>query len=567
MTPSPLHTTVEYLNFAKKIEQSFQLYETYKMSNTNNEAGFAGSWRCWSSMKIDGDERIPMLFRLWPEPWDNSIRYGALNIWNRIIFNADKFDTNIRDDGCGFSQEGEERFLQLAAENDANEASRYGWGLKAFLAAAAPGYFDPWEIATRYTNTARPNIYKTPYKGKFTTCKSGSSDMLFPSGTSITVHPQASKFNTSKLSYMNAQEMANLFKEIVCTRYSETILRKVRFHFIITGADNVTVELDSWAAEAEWHSLEYCLKQAVECGLATVLMPETVRPVVAGRLHARHTVYQIKPMLKKKNIDYGPLTPFPLYGRRTIDSTLIHHFNNERMIEALPKGIATGKRFHNSENGQIGFVQFIPTNPEIDYSLMPRPATIKTSYLDTTHEWLNWTIMLKDIYSNTVSDSASASDSASETASASQEVAGGGGESSNLVVPDVNTLLFAEDPVLQKRYRAEQTDGTTVETYTSPPWIGLPMGIKTVRDGLHTIILHRQKMKDIDADFNKAQQAACEYAHARNLQPENIKVIIILSIKEPKKKTERLKILQELKEKCQGPYFPLASRIEFGIEP
>lgn len=516
-------------------------------------------------MKIDGDERVPMLFRLWPEPWDNSIRYGALNIWNRIVFNAGKFDTNIRDDGDGFSEEGEQRFLQLAAENDANEASRYGWGLKAFLAAAAPGYFDPWEIATRYKNTARPNIYKTPYKGKFTTCKSGSSDMLFPSGTSITIHPEGSKFNTSKLSYTNAQEMADLFKEIVCSRYSEAVLQKVRFHFIITGADNITIELDSWAAGAEWHSLEYCLKQAVELGLATILIPETIRPVVVGRLDVRHVVYQITATSKKKNIDYGPLNPFPLYGRRTIDSTLIHHFNNERMIEALPKGIATGKRFHNSENGQIGFVQFIPTNPETDYSLMPRPATIKTSYLDTTPEWLKWTVMLKEIYGNTVSDSASETASQGETIDngASASASANSGE---IVVPDVNDLLFADDPVLQKRYRAEHIDGAVVETYTSPPWIGLPMGIKSVYNGLHTIILHRQKMKDIDSDFNKAQQAACEYAHARTLPPENIRVIILLSIKEPKKKIERLKILQELKEKCQGPYFPLASRIEFGIE-
>jgi len=515
---------------------------------------YEGTWRCWASMMIDGDERVPMLFRLWPEPWDNSIKYGSKIIWNSIIYDAEteKFNIVIRDNGNGFSEEGEARFLQLAAEKDANEASRYGWGLKAFIASTCPNYFDYWEIGTRYTNTARATIYKGPYKAKYTNSTSGPSDMLFPSGTSITVSCDKNKFTTSKLNYETAKSMASLFKEIVCTRYSEEVLRNVRFHFTIKDADGVTIDLDSWSSNTEWHSLEYSLKLAVEQGLAKILIPESFRPFDNDRMKVRHVVYQINPISKKKNVDYGPLNDFPMYGRRTIDSTLIHHFNNQRMIEAIPKGNATGKRFHNSENGQIGFVQFIPTNPELDFSCMPRPATIKTSYLTTTPEWSKWINMLKNIY---VNDKIRDDDSQSSIVS----------EPADIVIPNPNDTLFADDPVLQKRYRTEKERGF-VETYTPASWIGLPMGIKTINDGVHTVIMHRQKMKDVETDFMKAHLAACEYAHDHGLEPANVQFIILLSIKEAKKRSERMEALRDLKMRVSGRYFPMAERIEFGLE-
>ena len=522
---------------------------------------YAGTWRCWSSMMIDGDERVPMLFRLWPEPWDNSIKYGATNIWNNVVYNAEtgKFDITIRDNGIGFSEEGESRFLQLAAETDANESSRYGWGLKAFIASACPNYFDSWEIATRYQNTARPNIYKGPYKAKYTKCMAGPPDMLYPSGTAITMSADKSKLNTSKIAYETAAAMAALFKEIVCTRYSEQVLRAVHFHFNLTGSDGVTIELDSWAPNAEWHSFEYCMNQAVQQGIATVMMPETLRDFDAeNRMKVRHVAYQINSMPKKKNVDYGALNDFPLYGRRNMDSTLIHHFNNQRMIQSLPKGVATGKHFHNSENGQIGFVQFIPTNPETDFKLMPTPATIKTSYLTTTPEWRAWMAMLKDIYTSVTPTKPDDTSSQVSTESPS--------EPGEIIIPNSSETLFADDPVLQKRFKAEKEKGSAVETYSSPAWVGLPMGIKTIENGVHTIILHRQKMKDVETDFIKAHVAACEYAHERKLEPAQVQFIILLSIKEPKKRSERMEALRELKARVGGRYFPLAERIDFGLE-
>ena len=504
-------------------------------------------------MSIDGDERVPMHMRLWPEAWDNSAKYGATNIWNSVIYNSvtGKFDITIRDNGSGFSERGEERFLQLAAENDANEASRYGWGLKAFIASACPNYFDSWEIATRYQNTLRPNIFKGPYKAKYTKCVAGPSDMLFPSGTAITMSAEKSKFNTSKIPYESAAAMAALFKEIVCTRYSETVLCSIRFHFSITGADGVTIDMDSWAPGTEWHSFEYCMKLAVTQGTAAVIIPESFHDFgTEGRMKVRHVTYQILSAPKKKVTDYGALTDFPLYGRRAVDSTLIHHFNNQRMIEATPKGIATGKRPHPSENGQIGFVQFIPANPDTDYGLMPRPATIKTSYLTTTPEWGRWMEMLKDIYAGVKLE-----DTSSQVS-----------EPAEIVIPNPNETLFADDAVLQKRFNKEKDKGSAVETYTPPGWTGLPMGIKTIENGVHTIIMHRQKMKDVETDFMKSHQAACEYAHERGLLPAEIQFIILLSIKEPKKRSERMEALRELKARIGGRYFPLAERIEFGLE-
>jgi hypothetical protein len=517
---------------------------------------YAGTWRCWASMSIDGDERVPMLMRLWPEAWDNSTKYGATNIWNNVVFNTEtgKFNITIRDNGAGFSERGEERFLQLAAENDANEASRYGWGLKAFIASACPNYFDSWEIATRYQNTLRPNIFKGPYKAKYTKCVAGPSDMLFPSGTAITMSADKSKFNTSKIPYESATAMAALFKEIVCTRYTESVLCSVRFHFTITDSDGLTVEMDSWAPGAEWHSFEYCMKLAVTQGTATVFIPESFRDFDAeGRMKVRHITYQIVSTPKKKVTDYGALNDFPLYGRRAVDSTLIHHFNNQRMIEATPKGIATGKRPHPSENGQIGFVQFMPTNPETDYGLMPRPATIKTSYLTTTPEWSKWIGMLKDIYTSVPAASEPDEPPAKEPSG-----------SPGIIIP--NCPPFADDPVLQKRFNAAIDNGSQVETYSPAGWTGLPMGMKTVENGVHTVIMHRQKMKDVETDFMKTHQAACEYAHERGLLPAEVQFIILLSIKEPKKRSERMEALRELKARISGRYFPLAERIEFGLE-
>jgi hypothetical protein len=379
--------------------------------------------------------------------------------------------------------------------------------------------------------------------------------MLYPSGTLITLSAHKSKFNTSKLSYETTKKMAELFKEIVCTRYSEQVLRAVEFHFTITGTDGVECEMNSWDALKPWHSFEYCMKEAVTSNMATVMLPETVREFDSeGRMKVRHVVYSINPMTKKANADYGPLNDFPLYGRRNMDSTLIHHFNNQRMIQTIPKGVATGKHFHNSENGQIGFVQFIPTNAHTDYGLMPRPATIKTSYLTTTPEWGAWMAMLKDIYTVGPPKPDDAS---------SQTSGGTSSEPTPIVIPNPDETIFADDPVLYKRFNSDKEKGLNVETYLPPPWTSLPMGMKTIENGVHTIILHRQKMKDVETDFMKAHQAACEYAHDRKLKPEEVQFIILLSIKEPKKRSERTGALEELKKRLGGAYFPLAQRIEF----
>jgi hypothetical protein len=143
---------------------------------------------------------------------------------------------------------------------------------------------------------------------------------------------------------------------------------------------------------------------------------------------------------------------------------------------------------------------------------------------------------------------------------------GSASEPSDIIIPNSNETLFADDPTLQKRYLAEKDKGSNVETYTSPSWTGLPMGFKTVENGFHTIVLHRQKMKDVETDFMKAHLAACEYAHEHALEPSSLQFIILLSIKEPKKRSERMEALRELKTRIGGKYFPLAERIDFGLE-
>lgn len=531
---------------------------------------YEGLHRASACHSIKNSDMIPEIIQLVPEVSDNSITYGAtqIDVGMTVTDDLDKMNVLFRDNGRGFGERGEARFFQWASAADANMGSRYGHGLRGFLAKAEPDYNScTWSIGTRTPESVRSVVYCSPYRGKWTKSNRGPDDYLEPHGTEIRVVMRTGLLRTDKASYETTDALAALLKEIFRTRYSEAILRRVRFLFTLKGRDGKVVTMDSHEPGKEWHSLEHTLQEAVRQGFAFLVLPETHRNFDSeGRVQLRHICYGIRGGGggKKKVVDYGPLEDFPLFGRRAMSASLIHTFNGDRMIEACSIPEILGVPRHNRFNGLIAFAQFIPRSEKEDFHLLPRPATIKVAFLNTTPEWQAWLKMCREIWSGLKigSDGVEGGEVPAEGPGVVPPV-------EPPVGPPIYRWYEHLDPALTRHYERQiHTFGVeAVKPFDVAPYLDLPLGVVTVNEGFHTILMHRQKMKDLRADFFRCHAALAEYATKEGLAPTDLQMLILLSITNERKKKERLDELRALKaEVATMGYYPLASRIDFGLE-
>jgi hypothetical protein len=208
------------------------------------------------------------------------------------------------------------------------------------------------------------------------------NETLMPSGTEW-----AMKFNPAILGPIlrgstewAASRVADALEELIQTRYSEEILRRIRFELEVVdrrpGGAAEPIRRDSHAAGTEWHSFQWHVEAEVAAGRAYVARDKVVE-IPGGRW-----IYRGYKILVDGRAAYPLKTQFPRYGLRNMLCSRVHTSLNGRMIEAIPYYKMVGREAnHNDFNGYIEFVNFV-ADTAADYDKMPVPCTTKVSFYE-----------------------------------------------------------------------------------------------------------------------------------------------------------------------------------------
>jgi hypothetical protein len=328
-------------------------------------------WRASATEAVPYTDDYSEALLVLPELWDGGIGQGkATKITTTIVHLNDKEAMLIvEDDGGGIKNT--TRLLSWAATKASDNIHRNGHGTKKCLTKFSPDY-NRAEWSTTFRNKNR-NVIKitSPFLGRDTRTDELEDDTttLMPSGTIISI-----KFDKSVLGKCKTDsDILKNLKEIITTRYSEDILSRVEFVIKIIKNDRIIINESS--KEKKWHSFKHDVEESVLKN-ETYLSRRSTHTIPGGRWEFEE--YRIR--LDGRSA-WSFKETFPTYGKRNMNCTRIHISIDGRMIEAIPYAKILNKEIHNSHNGMIGFVNFIPDSPET-FNEMPIPCTTKVSFYE-----------------------------------------------------------------------------------------------------------------------------------------------------------------------------------------
>jgi hypothetical protein len=159
-------------------------------------------------------------------------------------------------------------------------------------------------------------------------------------------------------------------KEIIPHRYSRKHLDTTTFTVKIVQDDKVLYEENSRA----WKSFADAMEFEVQEGRARLIRGPRTGRFGSGKWEAKEYDLEDDSVLSKI---------FQKYGTRTMDASRTHMSLDGRCIEARHLHKMMGiSNSHNSKNGRISIVNFVP-DLEREYISLPTPATTKIAFSDT----------------------------------------------------------------------------------------------------------------------------------------------------------------------------------------
>lgn len=333
---------------------------------------YSGLWRHSSMEKTPYTEDFPEALLVLPELFDGAIAHGrAPKITVQFLYKAPGVWTlRVVDPGRGLWNE--TRFKRWAAASSVSKEHQNGHGHKKALTKFAPDYKTAnWIV--RYRKEHGNLITLTgPFMGDVTPKIESDDDVttLMPSGTETMVD-----FDPVILGKYANDPRSLLFavKEIIQTRYPESVLARVEFQIEADGlndaGDRVRFQMNSRAQE--WHSFRWHVEQGVSAGY--------IRAYEVNQEHTslgapwRLSVYKILP---KGTSSFLLKNEFPTYGKKNQPSQRVHISLPGRVIEIAHLYPFMGRQnSHNDDNGLIVFVDFTSEN----LALLPKPSTTKVS--------------------------------------------------------------------------------------------------------------------------------------------------------------------------------------------
>ena len=306
-----------------------------------------------------------------PEILDGAVGQGGATVIEiRVDLDPETGRGVIRvdDNGCGLKNV--TRFLKWAAAKSTDSMHRNGHGMKKCMTKWEKDYSKAkWWVLYRKRNRDLTRI-EGPFLGTDTKQEEveGDDTLLMPSGTQWGM-----EFDISVLG-ISAQviNLVRNLKEIILTRYSEEIIQRTEFILDISSpSHSITVS----SREGDWHSFQTAVEMEVANGNIR-LVRDTVVPIQGGSW-----IYKSYRITADGRLPYPLKQMFPTYGEKNMKCSRAHISVEGRMIEAIPVAKLHGKENHNSLNGCIEFINFVPDCPE-NFDKMPSPCTTKVSFYE-----------------------------------------------------------------------------------------------------------------------------------------------------------------------------------------
>ena len=334
---------------------------------------FHALWRSSAFEAVPYTDDFPEALLVLPELIDGSIGQGqATKIILQITLNTTKSNLKVRDNGVGIKNE--RRLLQWAAQKASDNLHRNGHGTKKCLTKWEQDYIKAnWTIKYRLAGK-NLQIIKGPFKGRDTDVSEDETDQttLMPSGVEISID-----FDTTILAGLaeNPDSLFKALKELIQTRYSESVFEKTEFIIDISAGDAAKklAPHSSKNAKAPWHSFKACVEKSLEDPRISKVYTKTVQ--IEGGQYVVEVFYNTI----LGNTAFTLKKEFPKYGLKSMKSSRAHVSLDGRMIEAIPIYQLMGRDAnHNDFNGFIVFVNFTPNTPA-DFNKLPSPCTTKVS--------------------------------------------------------------------------------------------------------------------------------------------------------------------------------------------
>ncbi|NBV77700.1 hypothetical protein EBR66_06070, partial [bacterium] len=306
-----------------------------------------------------------------PEILDGAVGQGGATVVEiRVDLDPDTGRGVIRvdDNGCGLKNV--TRFLKWAAAKSTDSMHRNGHGMKKCMTKWEKDYSRAkWWVLYRKRNRDLTRI-EGPFLGTDTKQEEveGDDTLLMPSGTQWGMEFDISVLGASS----QVPQLVRNLKEIILTRYSEEIIQRIEFSIEVSSPSH-SIHVNS--REGDWHSFQTAVEMEVELGNIRMVR-NTVVQIPGG-----HWTYMSYRITADGRLPYPLKQLFPTYGEKNMKCSRAHISVEGRMIEAIPVAKLHGKENHNSLNGCIEFINFVPDCPE-NFDKMPSPCTTKVSFYE-----------------------------------------------------------------------------------------------------------------------------------------------------------------------------------------
>ena len=361
MSPHTVHTpTSSQLSSSSnfKIKMSLDIHDKSK-----------GDWRGTAMEHVLYTDDFPEAILTFPEILDGGMGHGradAITITFKQL-TPTTWKVTVRDNGRGIVSES--RLLEWSAPASVSTHHRNGRGHKTAMAKFAPDYDTAdWRIQFR-----RRGGFLTTLTGPFLGFKTKRDEneddetTLMPSGTETEIVFDAKVLGK----YTTAPLLHAALREVITSRYSEALLRRIAFTVTVHTLDELPVTVNSHAEGDVWHSFRTYVEQGVAAGYI-----KAIRENEQYESHGAPWTLSVYKITVKGNKSFPLKKHFPTYGQKNIRSQRVHIALGDRVIEMAPYypfiGRASG---HNDDNGTIVFVTFTSD----DLARQPQPCTTKVS--------------------------------------------------------------------------------------------------------------------------------------------------------------------------------------------
>ena len=358
---------------------------------------YNAQWRASAHEAVPYTEDLPECLSVFPELLDGAIGQGkAPKVTIEIELNETTGILKVIDNGKGVTNP--KRLLTWASKQSTELHHRYGHGSKKCLTKWSKDYSTAkWYVRFRTCDKrgkySSLTTFKAPFRGLDDNGEEDAEDetTLIPSGTEWCID-----FNRSILGNFNsAQELLNIIKEIIRTRYSAKYLSTTEFIITVKEGDKIITE-SSKDSTKNWKTFEECLQDEITNGNA-VIINNTVHPFNDG-INMRYTLYHLK---INGNLRFDLKLEFPTYGAKNIKCARLHIALDGRTIEIpyIWKFFRGREGPHNDYNGLFGIVNFegIGDSPII-FDSMPTPCTTKVSFYNNCPNYRKMNEIICDIH-------------------------------------------------------------------------------------------------------------------------------------------------------------------------